>query len=188
MGRKRPPGRTFTGNNGIGIKTVLNRMKTWFAMMEDDFNGVSVAARRQRAAQIRVACPLGSQASTFIDQLQQEDKRLRRYYIDGLTSQHLCKLPSMSFMKPDLKETPYQVKAWRCEMVDQSDNDTEGESSSNEDVDSNRYPNVERTYNFSKKFVRKSKSMRRHLQWKSKHKSKKEKHIAQSYLIRNEFK
>ncbi|KAG0135514.1 hypothetical protein HOY82DRAFT_536688 [Tuber indicum] len=268
MGRKCPSGLTFTGDNGIGVKTFLNRMKTWFAMMEEDFNGDSVAARRKRAAQIRMACPIGLEANTFVDQLpeevqnddqklsqaliaqfhdveddgsredilsimhdmeqgdhnvftysyevlkllrrkpaefQQYDKMLTLYYIDGLTSQRLRQMAVMSFLKPDSKETPHQVvrgvmrfatqlklrgyqKAGGCQMADQSDNDTEGESSSDEDIDSDGDSDVERTYKFSKKFARKSKSTSRHLDWKSKHRSKKKNLAAESDLIRNEFK
>ncbi|KAG0128250.1 hypothetical protein HOY82DRAFT_612196 [Tuber indicum] len=85
MGRKRPSGLTFTGDNGISVKTFLNRMKTWFATMEEDFNGDSVAARRKRAAQIRMACPIGSEANTFIDQLleevQNDDQKLSQALI-----------------------------------------------------------------------------------------------------------
>ncbi|KAG0135427.1 hypothetical protein HOY82DRAFT_536723 [Tuber indicum] len=88
MGRTRSSGIKFTGENAVDVKTFLGWMRTWFATLGDDYDGRSEASKRLRAAQIRMACPVESEAGSFVSQLPDEIQWDEDRLCDALMEQY----------------------------------------------------------------------------------------------------
>jgi len=123
--------------------------------------------------------------------LQQYDKILIRYYIDGLASHSLCKFAVVNFLKTNSHENPYEVvrsvMRWarelkmkgykqsrsRTDSYNESSDDEKSSSDESSDEDSDSDDDDDESYKRSRKSSKKSKKMeRRKSEKKSRNKSK----------------
>jgi hypothetical protein len=63
-----PPIR-FRGDGNVGVKAFLRWLDSWFFTQGEGYLGDTEEVKRARAAQIYVACPIGSEAGRFLRQL-----------------------------------------------------------------------------------------------------------------------
>ncbi|RPA90538.1 hypothetical protein L873DRAFT_433031 [Choiromyces venosus 120613-1] len=134
--------------------------------------------------------------------VNQFDKILIRYYIEGLASQRLREMAIMSFRKPDSNETPYKVvkgvmrlatqlkmKGYRkLGSSDVTESSDEEESSGDDDSDSSSDSEDNKAYKYSKKSARRSKKSEKRSGKRYQDKSKKKSRGREGDSIRDEVK
>ncbi|RPA91059.1 hypothetical protein L873DRAFT_1820083 [Choiromyces venosus 120613-1] len=132
--------------------------------------------------------------------VNQFDKILIRYYVEGLASQRLREMAIMSFRKPDSNETPYQVvkgvmrlatqlkmKGYRkARSRDVTESSDEEESSGDDDSDSSSDSEDNKAYKYSKKSARRSKKTEKRSGKRYQDKSKKKSRGREGDSIRDE--